>query len=990
MFFQSIDMEETDQAEMVIPAPSVCIICKTSGTVPLKPFDSKLWGSIKKAAEIRRQMSSDRYSDATSEILTRVDESEAVYHTQCYRTFTAVKRRSSSGPSVHEPTAKLPTTRQRTFLPATDEKGLLKGTCLFCGKVRKKWNGVDEKLSECLTADGRDAIFAAAPRSNNEQVKSVVRGEVDIIAKEAQYHKSCRRLFFKEADQSVEQSATPRTDRKLHAETFETMRRLIETEVIGNCRAMLASTLIELYRAEYIGCGGDVGIENYSVQTLMSKIKDRFGARLSISLYDKRQGNFMYNSAMSDNDARVSFHEDREKFEHHDKIRATALYLRSLILSMPTCKTPTPTTLHTLKTCSAEIPESIPLFFKTMICGLREQNENENIERKVLAMSSDAVYNTSKGSIRPWKQTVLGLGLGTLTGSKLALQMLNRHGHSISYDEVKRLETEMAYSASEENRDTPDGLSLKADLGTGLAWDNYDVNIETLDGKNTLHATVGICYQNQAPIENEQTEHQPNMRDERNRRSFVGEEREIPPYRTPLNKAKFSISHRADVQLTEGLAHGLRPIDMFWFLQSRVKSMPLFNGYYSQFVTDKLPLHKICYMDPIAKPPTQNDVVRETMVRSLNVASETNQEYGIVTYDLAVALKAYSIQAVDAPLFDNLLILLGNFHVEFAMFGALGTYINESGAEYLLVESGVLAEGSLMGFIRGKFYNRCTRVHEILANVLERKLYDQFVTTVSQERIDEFRSILDSSPTESDDLERYIREHPIIQDHMRQYETFFHETMDGRLGPTATFWTTYVFIVNRVYRDLQRAVRTNDVSGYLAVLPTLVDIFFALNRQNYARWGTLFLDKLHNAEPQFRAILERGAFSIRHTKKHFSRTAIDICLEQTVNRDAASPMRGIVAFRNSEKAVRRWCITTTQRGMAVTELRRLSGLETMESPVAQLTAARIRKDNESMDALTDALTEACDPFCAPACTSESLINIAKGKATDPETKTYLL
>lgn len=27
------------------------------------------------------------------------------------------------------------------------------------------------------------------------------------------------------------------------------------------------------------------------------------------------------------------------------------------------------------------------------------------------------------------------------------------------------------------------------------AWDNYDVAIETLDGKNTLHLTVGICYQ---------------------------------------------------------------------------------------------------------------------------------------------------------------------------------------------------------------------------------------------------------------------------------------------------------------------------------------------------------------------------------------------------------------------------------------------------------------------------------------------------------------
>ena len=86
------------------------------------------------------------------------------------------------------------------------------------------------------------------------------------------------------------------------------------------------------------------------------------------------------------------------------------------------------------------------------------------------------------------------------------------------------------------------------------------------------------------------------------------------------------------------------------------------------------------------------------------MAIETHQEYGVVTYDLAVALKTYSIQALDAPRFDKLLIMLGNFHLKLTFYGAIGTLINESGAEYLLTESGILAEGSLMGFIHGKYY----------------------------------------------------------------------------------------------------------------------------------------------------------------------------------------------------------------------------------------------------------------------------------------------
>ena len=72
--------------------------------------------------------------------------------------------------------------------------------------------------------------------------------------------------------------------------------------------------------------------------------------------------------------------------------------------------------------------------------------------------------------------------------------------------------------------------------------------------------------------------------------------------------------------------------------------VPLFTGYFSQFVKDELPRTTIAYMDPISLPPTRNDVVQETMVRSVKVAQETNQEFAVVTYDLAIALfKLYSL-----------------------------------------------------------------------------------------------------------------------------------------------------------------------------------------------------------------------------------------------------------------------------------------------------------------------------------------------------------
>ena len=70
----------------------------------------------------------------------------------------------------------------------------------------------------------------------------------------------------------------------------------------------------------------------------------------------------------------------------------------------------------------------------------------------------------------------------------------------------------------------------------------------------------------------------------------------------------------------------------------------------------------------------------------------------------------------------------------------------------------------------------------------------------------------------------------------------------------------------------------------------------------------------------------------------YSRTAIDLTLEQTVNRDAASPMKGITAFRNSDSAFRRWSVTFTQRGITLSELRQLVDQRTGEDPASQLRA----------------------------------------------------
>ena len=215
--------------------------------------------------------------------------------------------------------------------------------------------------------------------------------------------------------------------------------------------------------------------------------------------------------------------------------------------------------------------------------------------------------------------------------------------------------------------------------------------------------------------------------------------------------------------------------------------------------------------------------------------------------------------------------------------------------------------------------------------------------------------------------------------HVAGNAAFFHDVINGKYGATTAYWATYVYFMNRVYRELQRAVWTNVVDSYIQVLPSVVEVFFALNRPNYARWVSLFLHKLQNMDQKAREILEAGAMSIRRTKKSYDRCAVDLTLKQTINRDAASPMKGISVFTNSQSAFRRWSITLTQRSMALTELCELVSFQPGEGPANQLRNWRIERDNADMNVLTNTLSNTCNLFATDS--HDDLIDVSSGQSS---------
>ena len=207
-----------------------------------------------------------------------------------------------------------------------------------------------------------------------------------------------------------------------------------------------------------------------------------------------------------------------------------------------------------------------------------------------------------------------------------------------------------------------------------------------------------------------------------------------------------------------------------------------------------------------------------------------------------------------------------------------------------------MAEGSLNGLLKGKFYNRCTRIHQLLAAALEKALFIKYLEHNNDDKL-LASSIMDQGDLSQELTEQLVEDVRVIN-LMDRYETYLHSVMKGEYGHTAVYWATYVYFINRVYCELLCTVRTDDIEGYINVILSVINIWFSLHIPNYAPWGSLFLNKFSSMDSQALEILKDGAFSIRRTKKSCARSDIDLTLEQTVNRDAASPATGISAFRN--------------------------------------------------------------------------------------------
>jgi hypothetical protein len=345
-------------------------------------------------------------------------------------------------------------------------------------------------------------------------------------------------------------------------------------------------------------------------------------------------------------------------------------------------------------------------------------------------------------------------------------------------------------------------------------------------------------------------------------------------------------------------------------------TVPAWNGWISQTTafTDEVTPSNIGYMQPILHPITDYQTVQECIARSVEVSKKLNQKYTFITFDYAAAKIAFDI------VWDK-------------------------------------------------------HVLEALERLLLEKFTSQYSFNIRQ--VDELKSLA-VHPCYENCADVMENEDNIS--FTDQFQNFKQQVRNGQLGKTAQLWMNYCDSVWILLRFVE-AIKENDLELYVNSMYAMSSLMFSSDHLNYARYLPMYYMQLKNlveANEDAKELLGKYGISVSRSKVPACRNAIDVTIEQTINRSAKTT-GGIVGFSRNVNAYYRWCLTRHKRATfmeATLECLNMSSTENDSHKTVR--PSEIKRSEEDVQRLVNAFKNFMNPFDLPDFASSQLVCLSSG------------
>ena len=196
------------------------------------------------------------------------------------------------------------------------------------------------------------------------------------------------------------------------------------------------------------------------------------------------------------------------------------------------------------------------------------------------------------------------------------------------------------------------------------------------------------------------------------------------------------------------------------------------------------------YLDCLDAPATDNATIYHLLCRSLMIKEKLGLSSMVCVYDQAIFAKAIEIKFKEKEKFKSLVLMMGGFHTLKMFLGVIDTRFKAAGLQDILIQSGVLADGSAERAMTGSMYNRSVRICKLMYEALTRMLIAEMDRNI--ESIEEVYRVLPSDWNDESCYHEFVN-----SDEMKKYIMAFYDYKSklSQQSSLAAFWISYLDFV---------------------------------------------------------------------------------------------------------------------------------------------------------------------------------------------------
>jgi hypothetical protein len=913
---------------------NVCIFCQRSDE-GLRSASSQGLETLKKASESRKKVRDTKSRiiiDRLDDVVSSNSTSLLLWHKNCYSQFTdknKIHRLELQFDSNQTETDPAPgsKTNQATHRPLLRSalKPIDSNMCMFCQDVNNK-----ERLSSVMTKKTSNDILQAAKLDCN--LSCQLASVSDLIAAEAKYHLTCfsafKRTTLKTQHCYQEHPDLPMIWLASELHYAAEKGHVLRLSDVWDRYVKLSDDSNTVIPKSFISRRGTFKEKlQLQVSNFITFVQPVGGpAERETLLFPSKFVGVAISQLSEENDEKLTM----PRYEPQDDIFLSlvhvALKLRGDLTARPG-HIGFGVTEQNAFNC---IPESVYMFLQLLYGGPSllerdtedEIDEDEKLKQKVLSTGQDMVYGVSCGRKLTPKHIGLASTLHQVTRSKELVQLFHNAGHILSYHETMQLDTALAETTLK-SMDLNTGAVIPPNLvpNTFVYYtaDNIDILDDTLDGKETFHATQVAAWQrgpekdlmlDTMKLSTKRTLHVPevmgnisasNMPTVRPNPAFLG-----PVDKTWYDQSTSSIESVVKAEATDIAFNMMREkstIDTSW---------TVFNEALS--TTDPA-ITTVGYMPIIQAPAHEYDTLQTVVERCMQVSGHFDQEYTVISVDQALYGKLMELKWSNPDYRTKLIPRLGGLHISMNFLKVIGQHMQGSGLADAWVEAGIMGPNIVEAVMSGKKYNKAMRAHKLTVQALWHLLGPSLLSHVEKNDQQLFDNI--STASSSNDIEtlvgllsdpQFITIMSAFVDHMAQEDINF------------SFWWGYMKMVS-ILLMFTRAQRDGIWDLHLYSFTSMLPFFLRYDHYNYGRWGPVYIADMHNLPAVVLEEFKQGNFVVKRSKRKFNQVDPDQAQEWL--NGTGKRGGGIVGITKTSSALNRWALSYNLRSHIAADTREM-------------------------------------------------------------------